>query len=153
MTEHPRRAFTNRDLRRFRAAAGGGQPFDVPTRTVRLLLRDPDDHSTGVDGAWWPRGDNLTTELHDLVSALTSRLGRTERIAFDWNVLSLSQRGIDPPDGIELVGPAPDQPSNLMYVFGRRETCLRLSIIEPVLDARQAYESMQKTVAPNPEQI
>src|SRR5690606_37868814 len=58
MTGRPRRLFTNRDLGLFHAAADGGQPFDVPTRTVRLLLRDPDEHSTGVDGAWWPRGDN-----------------------------------------------------------------------------------------------
>ena len=66
----------------FRASADGGQPFDAPTRTVRLLLRDPDEHSPGVDGAWWPRGGNLTAELHDLVCALTPRLGRAERITF-----------------------------------------------------------------------
>ncbi|SEC93029.1 hypothetical protein SAMN04490240_2735 [Rhodococcus pyridinivorans] len=152
MSRLPRRLFTNRDLGRFRAAADGGQPFDAPTRTVRLLLRDPDEHSAGVDGAWWPRGDNVTAELHNLVSALTSRLGRTERIAFDWNALSISQRGIDPPDGLDFVGPAPDQPRNQMYVFGRDGTCLRLLIIEPMLDADRAYEDMQKTVAPNTEQ-
>ncbi len=31
---------------------GGGQPFDTPTRTPRLLLRDRDEESAGVDGAW-----------------------------------------------------------------------------------------------------
>lgn len=149
MTESPRHPFTGRGLGRFQATADGGQPFDVPTRTVRLLLRDPDEHSPGVDGAWWPRGDNLTAELHDLVSALTPRLGRTERIAFDWNALSVSQRGIDAPDGIDIVGPAPDQPSGLMYVYGSGELRLRLLIIAPTLDADRAYEDMQKAVAPD----
>ncbi|WP_258080878.1 DUF5994 family protein [Nocardia nova] len=64
------------------------------------MLRDREE-SAGVDGAWWPRTD-LTTELHDLVTAPTTRLGVTARITFDWNSLSRSQRGIDPPDGIEV---------------------------------------------------
>lgn len=153
MTSPARRPFTNRDLRRFQATADGGQPFDVPTRTVRLLLRDPDDRSTGVDGAWWPRGGNLTAELHDLVCALTHRLGRTERIAFDWNALSISQRSIDPPDGIDLIGPAPDQPRNQIHVFGRHGTCLRLLIIEPMLDADRAYEDMLESVTPEPNSL
>jgi len=153
MTKPTRPLFTNGDLRRFRAAADGGQPFEAPTRTVRLLLRDLDEHSPGVDGAWWPRGGNLTAELHDLVCALTPRLGRAERITFDWNALSIAQRGIDPPDGIDLAGPAPDQPHHRMHVFGRGGRCLRLLIIEPMLDADRAYEDMQASVTPGPEQV
>ena len=84
--------------------ADGGQPFDAPTRTPRLLLRGRGEVSEGVDGAWWPRTTNLTTELHDLISALTDRVGTTERVAFDWNSLSISQRGIDRRDGIEVSG-------------------------------------------------
>ena len=68
-------AAADRGLGRFQATAGGGQPFDTPTRTPRLLLRDRDEESGGVDGVWWPRTDNLTTELHDLVTTLTPRLG------------------------------------------------------------------------------
>ncbi|WP_245400900.1 DUF5994 family protein [Nocardia albiluteola] len=31
------------------------------------LLRRPDAGSGLVDGAWWPRTANLTSELHDLI--------------------------------------------------------------------------------------
>ncbi len=149
MTESPRHPFTGRGLGRFQAAADGGQPFDVPTRTVRLLLRDPDEHS--------PRRRRCMVaarrQSHRRVARSGVRTdptpGRTERIAFDWNALSVSQRGIDAPDGIDIVGPAPDQPSGLMYVYGSGELRLRLLIIAPTLDADRAYEDMQKAVAPD----
>ncbi|NKY89702.1 DUF5994 family protein [Nocardia veterana] len=125
---------------------GGGQPFDTPTRTPRLLLRDRDEESAGVDGAWWPRTDNLTTELHDLVAALTTRLGATARITFDWNSLSRSQRGIDPPDGIEVTGPLPGQPPGLMYVFGPHDRRLRLLVIDPATFPAHAEAQFRQTV-------
>ncbi|MEV3961609.1 DUF5994 family protein [Nocardia sp. NPDC050193] len=139
-------AAADRGLGRFRATAGGGQPFDTPTRTPRLLLRDRAERSEGMDGAWWPRTDNLTTELHDLVTALTTRLGATTRITFDWNSLSLTQRAIDAPDGIEVSGPLPDQPSRVMYVFGPRDQRLRLLVIDPATDTARAEAQMHKAV-------
>ncbi|MEU4839386.1 DUF5994 family protein [Nocardia testacea] len=147
MTQNPphgRGAAADRGLGRFRATAGGGQPFDTPTRTPRLLLRDRDERAEGMDGAWWPRTDNLTTELHDLVAALTTRLGATTRITFDWNALSLSQRAIDAPDGIEVSGPLPDQPSRVMYVFGPRDQRLRLLVIDPATDTARAEAQMHE---------
>jgi Family of unknown function (DUF5994) len=151
MTQNPSQdrggAAAERGLGRFRATAGGGQPFDTPTRTPRLLLRDGDEQSSGVDGAWWPRTDNLTVELHDLVTALTTRLGATARITFDWNSLSLSQRGIDPPDGIEVAGPLPGQPPQVMYVFGPHDRRLRLLVIDPATTADRADAQMRKAVS------
>ncbi|WP_051162519.1 DUF5994 family protein [Nocardia brevicatena] len=148
MTQNPPRgrggAAADRGLGRFQATAGGGQPFDTPTRTPRLLLRDRDERSEDIDGAWWPRTDNLTTELHDLVSALTTRLGATIRITFDWNSLSLTQRAIDAPDGIEVSGPLPDQPPQVMYVFGPHDRRLRLLVIDPATHTARAEAQMRK---------
>ncbi|ONM48006.1 DUF5994 family protein [Nocardia donostiensis] len=140
-------AAADRGLGRFQATAGGGQPFDTPTRTPRLLLRDRDEESGVVDGAWWPRTDNLTTELHDLVTALTPRLGATARISFDWNALSLSQRRIDAPDGIQVTGPLPDQPPHVMYAFGPHEQRLRLLVIDPATNADLAQAQMRNAVS------
>ncbi|MGO4648077.1 DUF5994 family protein [Nocardia sp. 2YAB30] len=151
MTQNPPQgrggAAADRGPGRFQATAGGGQPFDTPTRTPRLLLRDRDEESGGVDGAWWPRTDNLTTELHDLVAALTTRLGATARISFDWNSLSLSQRRIDAPDGIEVTGPLPDQPPQVMYVFGPHDRRLRLLVINPATTADRAHAQMRKSIS------
>ncbi|MDH6290793.1 DUF5994 family protein [Rhodococcus sp. NM-2] len=132
--------------------ADGGQPFDAPTRTPRLLLRARGEVSEGVDGAWWPRTTNLTTELHDLISALTDRVGTTERVAFDWNSLSISQRGIDRRDGIEVSGPDPDQPTDIMYVFGTDGRRLDILIVGPNTDADNAFEAMQRAVGLAPDQ-
>ncbi|MDI9949668.1 MULTISPECIES: DUF5994 family protein [Rhodococcus] len=132
--------------------ADGGQPFDAPTRTPRLLLRARGEVSEGVDGAWWPRTTNLTTELHDLISALTDRVGTTERVAFDWNSLSISQRGIDRRDGIEVSGPDPDQPTDIMYVFGTDGRRLDILIVGPNTDADNAFEAMKRAVGLAPDQ-
>ncbi|MFC9838821.1 DUF5994 family protein [Rhodococcus sp. NPDC127530] len=130
----------------------GEQPFDAPTRTPRLLLRARGEVSEGVDGAWWPRTTNLTTELHDLISALTERVGTTERVAFDWNSLSISQRGIDRRDGIQVSGPDPDQPLDIMYVFGTDGRRLDILIVGPNTDADNAFEAMQRAVGLAPDQ-
>lgn len=146
MTHDPQSTGGGRDSGR-RQATGGGQPFAAPTRTPRLRLGTPAEHSGCVDGAWWPRTDNLTTELHDLISVLTTRLGVTTRIAFDWNSLSLSQRGIDPPDGIEVTGPLPDQPGMMMYVFGPHNRCIRLLVIDPATTVARAEAQMRDAVS------
>lgn len=150
MTQNPPQdssgAAADRGLERFQAGAVGGQPFDTPTRTPRLLLRDRDEESGGIDGAWWPRTDNLTSELHNLVTALTPRLGPTIRISFDWNALSLSQRRIDAPDGIDVAGPLPGQPPQVMDVLGPHDRHLRLLVINPATTAGLAHAQMRKTV-------
>ncbi|WP_406280439.1 DUF5994 family protein [Nocardia sp. NBC_00881] len=156
MTQNPPQdrggAAGDRGLGRSQASAEGGQPFGTPTRTPRLLLREGDEESGGVDGAWWPRTDNLTSELHDLVTALTPRLGATARISFDWNSLSLSQRRIDAPDGIEVTGPLPDQLPQVMYVFGPHDRRLRLLVINPATTADRAHAQMRKAVSASADQ-
>ncbi|UGT59850.1 DUF5994 family protein [Nocardia asteroides] len=130
--------------------ADGRQPFAAPTRTPRLLLRDRDDPSERVDGAWWPRTGNLTSELHDLIAVLTPRLGATLRVAFDWNALSLSQRSIDAPDGIEVDGPLPDQPAGVMYVFGADEEQLRLLVIDAATETERATAQLNRASGTSP---
>ncbi|CAG7588165.1 DUF5994 family protein [Rhodococcus opacus] len=151
MTHDENITYSGRGLGLSRPTADGGQPFDAPTRTPRLLLRARGEVSEGVDGAWWPRTTNLTTELHDLISALTDRVGTTERVAFDWNSLSISQRGIDRQDGIEVSGPDPDQPPDIMYVFGTDGRRLDILIVGPNTDADNAFEAMQRAVGLAPD--
>lgn len=90
------------------------QPFGAPTRTPRLLLRGRGARTGNVDGAWWPWTDNLTAELHDLIAALTPRLGNVRQIGFDWNRISRAQRGIDLYDGVRMHAPDADQPPGTM---------------------------------------
>jgi hypothetical protein len=62
-------------------AATALRPFaDADPDTARLQLSP--DGSGRVDGAWWPRSDDLTAEVPGLAAALQSRLGTIERVAY-----------------------------------------------------------------------
>ncbi|WP_092800897.1 DUF5994 family protein [Rhodococcus globerulus] len=125
-----------------------GQPFPSPTRTPRFLLRGQGAVKSHVDGAWFPWTTNVTAELHDLISALSLRLGPITRVAFDWNTVSTAQRRIDAVDGLEVRGPYPGQPVDLMYlddIYGRQ---LVLMMIPPYVDPDRAYDIMRRLVDP-----
>ncbi|MFE3260052.1 DUF5994 family protein [Nocardia sp. NPDC059091] len=126
---------------------GNRQPFPIPTRTPRLLLRRRDAGPAPIDGAWWPRTPNLTSELHDLISALTPRLGALTRIGFAWNTISLIQRRIDHDDDAHTHGPQPDQPPDVMRLFGTNGSSLTLLVVPSDTDLRLAGERMRQTIA------
>lgn len=126
----------------------GGQPFRTPTRTPRLLLRESET-GTGpeqVDGAWWPWTNNLTAELHDLISVLTPRLGPTARVSFDWNAISLTQRSIDRRDGVEVHGPEAGQPHGVMRLIGTNGTQVTLHVIPADTPPARAERELRQAV-------
>lgn len=125
---------------------GNKQPFAHPTRTPRLLLAQRSDRPTPIDGVWSPWTTNLTNELHDLATALTVRLGPISRVAFDWNAVSSSQRRIDEADGIRVTGPVPDQPANVMYVFGQNGNRMTLVVIAAGMTAEDGYDLMRDII-------
>ena len=51
--------------------------------TPRLRLKPKASRSGHVDGAWWPRSDDLTTELPDLIAVLSFRLGAVDRVTYN----------------------------------------------------------------------
>lgn len=52
-------------------------PSELPVNTsgVRLRLASPRKSVSAVDGEWWPRSTDATTELPGLISAVDQRLG------------------------------------------------------------------------------
>ncbi|TJZ78084.1 hypothetical protein FCG67_12230 [Rhodococcus oryzae] len=124
----------------------GRQPFEPATRTSRILLRARGAPSGLVDGAWWPRTTNLTLELHDVISAVATHLGRTVRVSFAWNPRSVTQRGLDRHDGVLVCGPVDGQPQNVMYLFGADGSRLALLVVPPDTEADCAYAAMRLAV-------
>lgn len=56
---------------------------ELSRHTLRLRVK-PDGSARGyVDGAWWPRSRDLTTELPDLLAALAARQGRIARVTYN----------------------------------------------------------------------
>jgi hypothetical protein len=54
-----------------------------PENTPRLRLKRKAPTTGYVDGAWWPRGDDLPTELPDLIAVLSERLGGVARVTYN----------------------------------------------------------------------
>ncbi|MBF6355713.1 hypothetical protein IU449_14350 [Nocardia higoensis] len=133
------------------ARSAVAQPFGSPTRTPRVLLSSPEDSLGLVDGAWWPRTDNLTSELHDLVSAVTPQLGHIARIAVDRNVFSANRRRIDRADGIEVTGPDADQSSDVIRLSGRQGAQLDLLVIAANTPPELADRRMRELLGTAPD--
>ncbi|WP_127916713.1 DUF5994 family protein [Prescottella agglutinans] len=107
----------------------GFQPFPIPTRTPRLVLRGHIAGSGQVCGWWWPWTENLTVQIHGLISALTPQTGPIESVAFDWNTISTRQRRTDAPDGVRFVSPLPGQAAGVMCLIGTDHRGTFLTVI------------------------
>lgn len=51
--------------------------------TVSLRLRTQHTRSSVLDGAWWPRSRDVTSQVTDLIRALTTHLGPLDRVGLD----------------------------------------------------------------------
>lgn len=74
---------TIRVTRRSSAGSGDAETPAVRPGAVRLELIDPVSARTTLDGAWWPRSSDLTTELAPLLEELSRRGIRATRVAFN----------------------------------------------------------------------
>jgi hypothetical protein len=65
------------------------QPATANDGAPRLHMKPESSATTGfVDGGWWPRSRDLSAEVPALLAALSSRLGRVERVSYhlqDWD--------------------------------------------------------------------
>ena len=54
-----------------------------PSSVTRLALCERDDSRGAIDGAWWPKSLNLSSELPDLVAVFGSWIGEVHRVVYD----------------------------------------------------------------------
>ena len=114
---------------------------------MRLKPKAP--HSGYVDGAWWPRGDDLTTELPDLLAVLSVRLGRIDRVLYklnDWakapTKLATGGRTVQL-DGYRL------QPLNTIEVLGLNRNRIALLVVPPHTDPDHAHATLMAAAGPD----
>ncbi|WP_101947930.1 DUF5994 family protein [Mycobacterium sp. 3519A] len=120
-----------------------------PESTPRLRLKPKAPVSGHVDGAWWPRTDDLTVELPDLLAVLSVRLGAIDRVLYnlaEWaqmpKRLTTGGRAVRL-DGYRL------QPPNTLQVLGLGRENILLLVVPPHTDADVAHEAMMTAAAPN----
>ncbi|BBY78321.1 DUF5994 family protein [Mycolicibacterium parafortuitum] len=120
------------------------QNTTVPARTPRLRLKSKAPRTGYVDGAWWPRTEDLTTELPDLLAVLSVRLGRIDRVLYHLGAWANAPRKFTTGgravrlDGYRL------QPLNSITVLGLDGNHARLTllVIPPRTDPDDAHTTM-----------
>ena len=126
-----------------------GRDQTPPEHTPRLRLKPKAPQTGYVDGAWWPRSDDLTTELPDLLAVLSVRLGPIDRVLYkfsDWakapTKLATGGRTVRL-DGYRL------QPPNTVEVLGLNRNRIALLVVPPHTDPDHAHATMMAAAGPD----
>jgi Family of unknown function (DUF5994) len=119
-----------------------------PAHTLRLRLKPRGSQSGYVDGAWWPRSDDLPTELPDLLAVLSVRLGPVDRVIFnrnEWAIPSADETGGRRVrlDGYRL------QPANTVEVLGLNRNKIVLLVVPPNAHPDKAHATLMAAAAPS----
>ena len=124
-----------------RGQAGDSSRWDATrgVRTPRFRLK-PTAHASGyVDGAWWPRSDDLMTELPGLIAVLSIRLGAISCVRYnntEWRITPaelLSGGRVVQLDGCH------GQPPNTVEVLASKGNKLVLLVVPFHIDPDQAH--------------
>jgi hypothetical protein len=130
-----------------RAVPGGRHTG--PENTPRLRLKPKAPTSGHVDGAWWPRSDDLATELPDLLAVLSVRLGAVDRVLYNLTEWAKMPRRLMTGgravrlDGYRL------QPASTLQVLGLGREKILLLVVPPHTDPDIAHEAMMTAAAPD----
>jgi hypothetical protein len=120
-----------------------------PRITPRLRLKPKGSTAGYVDGAWWPHSDDLPIELPDLLAVLSIRLGRLDRVTYnfaDW--ASAPDKFPTGEDMVRLRGYY-QQPGNTVQIVGLNRSKLVLLVVPSRTDPEHAHDIMMSAAEPN----
>ena len=103
-----------------------------PENTPRLRLEPRSD--AYIDGAWWPRSGERTTELPGLLTFLEFRMGPIRRVVYDWESWTSAPRTLIVDHHEVQLDAYPFEAGNTMYVFGRDDNMLVLQVVLSTTD-------------------
>lgn len=122
-----------------------------PEYTPRLRLKPESD--AYIDGAWWPRSDELTTELPGLLTFLEIRMGPICRVVYDRASWAPAPRTLTVGERDVQLDAYPFEAGNTMYVFGDDNSMLVLQVVLSTTDyysARSTLIATARQPAPQP---
>jgi hypothetical protein len=126
-----------------------GQRNSPPEHTPRLRLKPKAPQSGFVDGGWWPRSDDLASELPDLLAVLSIRLGRIDRVLFNSNEWAKpSAKFATGGRRVRLDGYR-RQPTNTVEVLGLNRNSIVLLVVPPSADPDEAHATLMAAAAPS----
>ncbi len=130
-----------------RPVAGLHQPG--PDNTPRLRLKPKAPVSGHVDGAWWPRSDNLADELPDLLAVLSVRLGEIERVMYNLAEWARVPRRLSTGGRSVRLDGYQRHPVNTMEVQGVDRRKILLLVVPPDTEPELAHTAMMTAAAPD----
>lgn len=126
-----------------------GRNWMSPLRTPRLRLKAKAPETGYVDGAWWPRSDDLATELPDLLAVLSVRLGPIDRVLYNMNEWGSGAARLAMGDRAVRLDGYRHQPVNTIEVLGLDRSRIALLVVPPRTDPDQAHTTMMAAAEPN----
>lgn len=115
---------------------------ELPRHTLRLRLKPTAPATGSVDGAWWPRSRDLSTELPALLAVLATRLGGVERVSYNLATWDAAPRRIDI-EGRQLrLGGFRTQHPHTVDVIGANGSRLILLVVPPATDPVAASRTL-----------
>jgi hypothetical protein len=126
-----------------------GQHPTPPEHTPRLRLKPKAPKSGHVDGAWWPRSDDLAAELPDLLAVLSVRLGRIDRVLYNLNEWAKSSAKLATGERRVRLDGYRRQPTNTIEVFGLNRNKTVLLVVPPNTDPDKAHATLMAAAAPS----
>jgi hypothetical protein len=126
-----------------------GQRNSPPEHTPRLRLKPKAPHGGYVDGAWWPRSDDLAAELPDLLAVLSVRLGRIDRVMYNLNEWAKASRKLATGGRRVRLDGYLRQPTNTVEVLGLNRNRIALLVVPPNTDPDQAHATLMAAATPS----
>ncbi|BBY00189.1 DUF5994 family protein [Mycobacterium seoulense] len=126
-----------------------GRRQTPPAHTPRLRLKPKAPQSGYVDGAWWPHGDDLTTELPDLLAVLSVRLGPIGRVIYNVNEWAKPPAKFAAGGRMVRLDGYHRQPVDTIEVLGLNRNKIVLLVVSPHADPDQAHTIMMAAASPN----
>ncbi|WP_329045798.1 DUF5994 family protein [Amycolatopsis sp. NBC_01488] len=135
--------------------SGPNTTLSPPPATEARLSLKPAAPATGeVDGAWWPRSRDLPAELPALLTAVTARLGRIDRVTHHLADWPASTRRITFDDSVVRLEGFRSQHTGTLTVIGWDRQRLTLRVVPPETgldDAQRAFDTaVDDTTHPPP---
>jgi hypothetical protein len=126
-----------------------GRHTTPPEHTPRLRLKPKAPQSGYVDGAWWPRSDDLAAELPDLLAVLSVRLGRIDRVLYNLNEWAkASAKLVTGGRPVRLDGYR-RQPIHTVEVLGLNRNKIVLLVVPPEAEPDEAHATLMAAAAPS----
>ena len=129
-----------------RASAGWHQP--APEHTPRLRLKPKSTPTGFVDGAWWPAGNDLLTELPDLLAVLSVRLGPISHVTYQMAEWAKAPVKTVMGDRVVRLAGYRRQPRDTIEILGLGGTSVVLLVVPADTAEDQAHDTMMAAATP-----